>query len=211
MTGFETMLRRAERHLRSSCPHMRRLVKTHGPCEIKVRPDPFQMLVASITSQQISGAAARSILGRLERGVGRAGITSASVRACGEADLRTFGYSARKASYLMGLAVEVADGHLDLSGLQDLDDSDVVARLVRLRGIGEWTAHMFLIFSLGRPDVLAHSDLGVRQAIRSFHGLERLPTKAQVLKLAAPWRPFASVACWYCWRSLDANPGGKGA
>ncbi|MDE0106128.1 MAG: DNA-3-methyladenine glycosylase [Bryobacterales bacterium] len=211
MTGFETMLRRAERHLRSSCPHMRRLVKAHGPCGLKLRPDPFQMLVASITSQQISGAAARSILGRLENGVGPIGITPSSVRACGEAELRTFGYSARKASYLMGLAVEVADGHLDLSGLKDLDDSGVVARLVQLRGIGEWTAHMLLIFSLGRPDVLPHSDLGVRQAIRGFHGLERLPTKTQVLALAAPWRPFASVASWYCWRSLDANPGGKGA
>ena len=207
MSGFEGLLRRAERHLQAECPHMERAIRVHGPCTLELQPDAFQMLVRSITSQQISGAAARSILARLGQRLGPSGINPASILACGEGGLRSAGYSARKASYLLGLAAEVDSGRLDLSELGGLDDSEVMARLVALRGIGEWTAHMLLIFCLGRPDVLPHSDLGVRQAILRFHRLDKLPSKAQVLSLAAPWRPYASVASWYCWRTLDAKQG----
>ena len=207
MTEFEEMLRRAERHLRARCPHMRQLIEVHGPCYLQLQADPFQMLVRSITSQQISSAAARTIRGRLEQRVGGSGITPGSIRACGEPALRNVGYSARKASYIVGLAAKVDDGRLDLSILPDLDDAEIVARLVTVRGIGEWTAQMLLIFCLGRPDVLPHSDLGVRNAIRKFHGLQQPPGKREVLSLAKPWRPYASVASWYCWRSLDSKVG----
>ncbi len=211
MSKFEGMLRRAEAHLDAGCPHMRRLIRACGPCALRLEPDPFRMLVGSITSQQISGAAARSIRARLRKRVGPPGITPASIRACGERELRGAGYSGRKASYLVGLAEAVTEGRLDLSQLPDLDDAEVMSRLVAMRGIGEWTAHMLLIFCLGRPDVLPHSDLGIRRAVQRFHGLERLPAKRRLLELAAPWRPYASVASWYCWRSLDPKPGGGGA
>ena len=207
MNSFDKMLRSADTHLGSACPHMRELIAKFGPCRLQTQPDGFQMLVRSITSQQISGFAARAIRRRLLARIAPAPLSAESVRECGEDGLRSVGYSQRKASYLIGLATEILDRGLDPNALQGLSDGDVVRRLIEVRGIGEWTAHMFLIFALGRPDVLPYSDLGVRQAIRSFHDLADLPGKGQVMELARPWRPYASVASWYCWRSVDARPG----
>ena len=206
MNSFDEMLRRAETHLENACPHMRGLIAKFGPCRLQTQPDGFQMLVRSITSQQISGSAARAIRRRLQARIAPKPLSAESVRECGEDGLRSVGYSQRKASYLIGLATGVLERGLDLNGLQGRSDGDVVRRLTEVRGIGEWTAHMFLIFSLGRPDVLPYGDLGVRQALRKFHGLADLPGKRQAIKLARPWRPYASVASWYCWRSVDAKP-----
>lgn len=204
MTTLDQMLRRADRHLAgSSCPHMREMVRRAGPCGLETQPDGFRMLVRSVTAQQISGSAARAIAARLEELVGPGGVTAASVEACGETGLRGVGYSARKASYLLGLADAVRAGGLDLAGMDGLDDGEVIRQLTAVRGIGAWTAKMFLIFSLGRPDVLPHEDLGVRQALRRFHSLGELPGKLRSIELARPWRPYASVASWYCWRSLE--------
>lgn len=204
MTAFAGMLARAERHLEASCPHMRGVIERVGPCGLTLQTDGFQMLVRSITSQQISSSAARAIRGRLLESVAPEPLTPESVLACGEEGLRLCGYSGRKASYLLGLAREVRRGRLQLTGLHDVPDEEIVAMLTGVRGLGEWTAHMFLIFALGRPDVLPHGDHGVRSALRGFHGLEELPTKRQCLELARDWRPYASVASWYCWRSIDA-------
>ena len=205
MIQLEAMLAKADEHLAQACPHMARLVSQHGPCALKLRPEPFQMLVRSITAQQISGAAARSIMRRLEAAVEPAGITPAAVFSCGEETLRSVGYSARKATYLLGLAREVLDGSLDFDQLAAKSDDEIVERLSELRGIGVWTAQMYLIFCLGRPDVFPYDDLGVRQALRKFHSLEDLPRKREAIELAAPWRPYASVASWYCWRSIDVK------
>lgn len=205
MTQLEAMLAKADEHLAQACPHMARLVRHHGPCALKLRPEPFQMLVRSITAQQISGAAARSIMRRLEAAVEPAAITPAAVFSCGEETLRSVGYSARKATYLLGLAREVLDGSLDFDQLAAKSDDEIVERLSELRGIGVWTAQMYLIFCLGRPDVFPYDDLGVRQALRNFHRLEDLPRKREAIELAAPWRPYASVASWYCWRSIDVK------
>ena len=205
MTQLEAMLAKADEHLAQACPHMARLVSQHGPCALKLRPEPFQMLVRSITAQQISGAAARSIMRRLEAAVEPAAITPAAVFGCGEETLRSVGYSARKATYLLGLAREVLDGSLDFDQLAAKSDDEIVERLSELRGIGVWTAQMYLIFCLGRPDVFPYDDLGVRQALRNFHRLEDLPRKREAIELAAPWRPYASVASWYCWRSIDVK------
>ncbi len=203
MTSFEEMLRNADRHLECSCPHMRDLVARVGPCGLRLQRDGFQMLVRSITAQQISGAAARAIRGRLEDRVGSPGVCARSVRACGEDCLREIGYSARKASYVLGLADAVLEQGLDLDAMPALDSDEVVRQLTDLRGIGVWTAKMFLIFSLGRPDVVPHEDLGVRQALRRLHGLAALPGRSEALELFRPWRPYGSVASWYCWRSLE--------
>ena len=205
--AFDETLRRADRHLEAACPHMRELVRRAGPCGLQLQPDGFQMLVRSITSQQISGAAARAIGRRLQERLGTAGLHPESVRACGEDGLRGAGYSARKASYVLGLAGAVMEGDLDLPGLRALGDDEVIRRLTALRGVGAWTAKMFLIFSLGRPDVLPYEDLGVRQALRGFHGLPGLPGPREATELARPWRPYASAASWYCWRSLDPRFG----
>ena len=205
MTQWEEMLAKADEHLAQACPHMARLVRQHGPCILELRPEPFQMLVRSITAQQISAAAARSIMRRLEGAIKPAGVTPAAVADCGEETLRRAGYSARKASYLLGLAREVLDGSLDFDSLATRPDDEIVDRLTKLRGIGIWTAQMYLIFCLGRPDVLPYDDLGVRQALRNFHGLAELPRKSEAIELAAPWRPYASVASWYCWRSIDVK------
>ncbi len=97
------------------------------------------------------------------------------------------------------------DGNLDFDALATRPDDEIVERLTKLRGIGIWTAQMYLIFCLGRPDVLPYDDLGVRQALRNFHGLAELPRKPEAIELAAPWRPYASVASWYCWRSIDVK------
>ena len=155
MSRLEDMLSKADEHLAQACPHMARLVQEHGPCGLKLRPEPFQMLVRSITSQQISGAAARSIMRRLEAAIEPAGITPAAIFGCGEQALRDAGYSARKASYLLGLAQEVLDGSLDFEALAAKPDDQIVERLSELRGIGVWTAQMYLIFCLGRPDVFS--------------------------------------------------------
>ena len=205
MTQLAEMLAKADEHLARACPHMERLVREHGPCALQLHPEPFQMLVRSITAQQISGVAARSIMRRLEGTIKPAPITPAAVADCGEESLRRAGYSARKASYLLGLALEVLDGSLDFDALATRPDDEIVDRLTKLRGIGTWTAQMYLIFCLGRPDVLPYDDLGVRQALRNFHGLEELPRKREAIELAAPWRPYASVASWYCWRSIDVK------
>lgn len=205
MNSLSAMLRRAESHLEAACPHMRRLISSFGPCGLQTQPDGFQMLVRSITSQQISGLAARAIRRRLEARIAPEALSAETVRACGEEAIRSVGYSQRKASYLLGLATEVLDRGLDLNGLDGSSDEAVVQRLTEVRGIGEWTAQMFLIFSLGRPDVFPHGDLGVRQALRRFHGLDKLPGKRQAIELARPWRPYATVASWYCWRSVDAK------
>ncbi|MDE0260991.1 MAG: DNA-3-methyladenine glycosylase [Bryobacterales bacterium] len=205
MTQLAEVLAKADEHLARACPHMARLVREHGPCALQLHPEPFQMLVRSITAQQISGAAARSIIRRLEGTIKPARITSAAVADCGEESLRRAGYSARKASYLLGLAREVLDGSLDFDSLATRPDDEIVERLTKLRGIGVWTAQMYLIFCLGRPDVLPYDDLGVRQALKNFHGLEELPRKREAIELAVPWRPYASVASWYCWRSIDVK------
>lgn len=201
--GLQDMLARADRHLSASCPHMREMVRRAGPCGLQTEPDGFQMLVRSITSQQISGAAARSIGQRLRESLSPSGVTPEAVRLLGAQGLRSAGYSARKASYVLGLADAVLDGGLDLPAMRDLADAEVIVRLTALRGIGVWTAKMFLIFSLGRADVLPHEDLGVRHALRNFHGLSQMPGRREAIELARPWRPYASVASWYCWRSLD--------
>ncbi len=197
------MLQCAEDYLQESCPHMRQAISQLGPCRLRQEKDRFLMLARSITSQQISSAAARAIIKRLQEQSTNGKVTAEAVRDLGEDALRAVGYSRQKASYLLDLSAGVLDHSLNLNNIGRLDDEEVIAQLTRIRGIGVWTAQMFLIFALGRMDVLPWDDLGVRQAIRKFHGLSEMPGKKQMSELAAPWRPYASIASWYCWRSID--------
>ena len=161
------------------------------------------MLVYSIISQQISGSAATSIFKRLRKLAGPGGLNAANLAQFTVEELRSIGLSPQKASYITDLVRRVNDGTVNLRQIGRLSDDQVVEQLTQVKGIGRWTAQMFLIFSLGRLDVFPHDDLGVRSAIRIRYGLTDLPDKQTALAIAAPWRPYATVASWYCWQSLD--------
>ena len=196
-------IRKARRHLRASDAVMRAVIDAVGPFTLRLERDRFAMLVRSIISQQISTSAARSIRRRLQERVGPAGLNAATLAQLTADQLRSVGLSPQKASYMADLAHKVNEGTVGLRQIGRLSDERIIEQLTRVRGIGRWTAQMFLIFSLGRLDVFPHDDLGVRAAIRNHYGLGDLPDKQTALAIAAPWRPYASVASWYCWRSLD--------
>lgn len=178
-------------------------MKKAGPFTLKPRRDRFPTLVGSIISQQISGRAAASIHARLKQHVAPGKISAESVLRLSPEELRKVGISPQKATYLHDLAARVANGTLRLERINRLSDEEVIEALIQVKGIGVWTAQMFLIFSLGRLDVFPHADLGVRMALRNLYGLDDLPDKDVSHRIATPWRPYASVATWYCWRSLD--------
>jgi DNA-3-methyladenine glycosylase II len=193
----------ARRHLRAADPVMKTIIDAVGPYTLRFERDRFAMLVRSIVSQQISTIAARAIRKRLMDLVGPDGLTAGNLARFDTDELRSVGLSAQKVSYLADLTAKVNDGAVNLRQIGRLSDEAVVDSLTQVKGIGRWTAQMFLIFSLGRPDVFPHDDLGVRTAIRDRYGLDDLPDKTTSHSIAAPWRPYASVASWYCWRSLD--------
>ncbi len=194
---------KALRHLRTGDPVIREVIRRAGPFRLRLHRDRFQALVYSILSQQISGKAAASIRGRLIEHVKPGGITPQTLNQMTPESLRALGISNQKATYLLGLAGRVGSGELRLDGIGRYSDERVIEELVKVKGIGVWTAQMFLIFSLGRLDVFPHDDLGVRVAIRNLYGLDDLPDKHLSHRIATPWRPYASVATWYCWRSLE--------
>ncbi len=198
-----THIQSARRHLRAADPVMKAIIDAVGPYTLRFERDRFAMLVRSIVSQQISTSAARAIRKRLQELAGPTGLTAANLARFSLDELRSAGVSPQKAAYVADLAGKVNDGTVDLRRLGRLPDEQVVEQLIQIRGIGHWTAQMFLIFALGRTDVFPHDDLGVRTVIRDRYGLVELPDKATSHAIAAPWRPWASVASWYCWRSLD--------
>jgi DNA-3-methyladenine glycosylase II len=198
-------------HVRAGCPVMRRVIDDHGPITLRPARDRFGVLVRSIISQQISTAAARTIRGRLETHLKRSGVTPASLARQSVDKLRAAGISRQKATYLIDLAQKVNDGTVPLATIGRLSDEEVIITLTQIKGIGRWTAEMFLIFSLGRMDVLPVDDLGVRSALKRLHSLDDLPTKQHCIELAAPWRPYATIGSWYCWRSLDVKVNGVGS
>jgi DNA-3-methyladenine glycosylase II len=186
------------------------LADTELPARAADRPasgDHYAALVRTIAGQQLSVLAARAIWRKLlDRFDGRA-PTPQEVLASDPEELRAAaGLSRAKVSYLRSLAEHVLSGELELDRLNELPDHEVIAELVAVRGIGEWSAHMFLIFQLDRPDVLATGDLGIRRAVQLAYELAALPTPAELSALAEPWRPHRTAACRYLWRSLDATP-----
>ncbi|EXI75040.1 MAG TPA: DNA-3-methyladenine glycosylase [Candidatus Accumulibacter phosphatis] len=185
-------------------PVLGSLVERFAGMALVSRGDPFVTLLRSIVGQQISVKAADSIWRRLQVVV--AEITPASVLACEHASLRGCGLSARKVEYLVDLARHFASGQLDVEHWSRMSDGDLVAELTRVRGIGVWTAEMFLIFNQLRPDVLPLDDLGLQRAVAiHYHAGERPPRRVLV-EHGERWRPWRSVATWYLWRSLDPLP-----
>ena len=182
---------------------MRDVIRKAGAFTLRRRRNRFRALVFSIVSQQISGKAAASIRTRLVEYLKPQQISAEAIIRLTPEELRSVGLSSQKSKYLLDLASRVASGDLKLDRVARMSDEAVIEALIEVKGIGVWTAQMFLIFSLGRLDVFPHDDLGVRTAIRNLYGLDELPNKEISHRIAAPWRPFASVASWYCWRSLE--------
>jgi len=196
-------IREARRHLRRNDPVMRRLIDDVGPFTLRLDRDRFRMLVRSIISQQISGKAAQSIRQRLEALVAPETISPHNLAALSVAELRSAGVSPQKAGYLHDLAAKVDAGTVRLHRITRMTDDQVIAELVQVKGIGVWTAQMCLMFSLGRLNIFPHDDLGIRAAIKNLYGLTDLPDRETSLEIARPWRPYATVASWYCWRSHE--------
>jgi DNA-3-methyladenine glycosylase II len=204
----EAALRAAERHLARRDPTLRPFVKRHGPCGLRPHTRHFETLVDSIISQQLSTKAAATIFDRFKALYAPARFPSPDqILATPDAELRDVGLSGAKAAYIKDLAARTADGRLRLSRMARMSDAEITEMLVEIKGVGIWTAHMFLIFSLGRLDVLPVGDLGVRRAIERAYGLAALPTAAEIERIAEErgWRPYCSVAAWYLWRSLSAQ------
>ncbi len=197
-------VRDARNHLRKSDLRMREVIQMVGPFTARIHRDRFQALARAIVAQQISGKAATSIWGKLADSFGgevsASGLTGRSVD-----QLRECGVSSQKANYLLDLARHVDDGRLVLAQMGRGSDEAVIESLTQVKGIGRWTAQMFLIFSLGRLDVLPVDDLGIRSAVMRKYELKELPKPAQMEEIAAPWRPYASIASWYLWQWLDNN------
>jgi len=191
-------------HLRRVDPRWSELIDRFGQCRLTPRQDRFGTLVRAIIGQQISSRAAASIDQRL-RDLGGTPHEPGTLLALGESRLRSVGLSGVKARYVLNLAEAVASGNVPLDAFDAWDDDAIVARLTSVKGVGTWTAEMFLIFALNRPDVLPVGDLGVRVALRDHHGLAELPRPAQCRALAEPWRPFRTIAIWYLWRTIDTK------
>ena len=178
------------------------LIDRVGPYEPRPRADPFAALLRTILFQQLAGAAATAIQRRLYSLFGDAERppTPAQVLTTTEDDLRAVGVSRQKALYIRDLALHVADGSLDFAALETADDATVTESLTAVKGLGEWSAHMFLMFHLGRPDVLPTGDLGVRNGMKRAYGLPETPTPARAKEIGAPWAPYRTVGSWYMWR-----------
>lgn len=196
----------ALRHLRRKDPALRPIFKQVGPFVLEPHGDRFQILARSIISQQISTKAAQSIAARVVALLGRRRFAAESVRKLSHEQLRSAGLSRAKAVYFHDLADWVGSGRINLHAIHQADDEEIIRELTQVKGIGRWTAEMFLIFCLGRPDVLPIDDLGLRAGVRRCDGLEEMPTKAEVRERGSIWAPYRTVATWYLWQSLKPPP-----
>lgn len=215
----------AEAHLSGADPVFAKLIERHGPFAMRVAPeDPFLSLSRSIVFQQLSGKAAGTIFRRYLSLFGELAPADqrsrsdpdwempvhfapepAAVLALDDEQLRAVGLSRQKTAALRDLAAHFASGELSASHFEAWPDEEIITHLTRVRGIGRWTAEMYLMFHLGRPDVMPVNDVGINRAMMKQYGLEALPKPADVLRIGEAWRPWATVACWYLWRSEDVR------
>jgi DNA-3-methyladenine glycosylase II len=202
---------KADEHLRSVDHVMRGLIDAGGPIRPErdrrgSRPDPYEALARAIVGQQLSTKAARSIWERLVDILGGSLPPPSELLGVDPETLRSAGLSRAKVAFIRDLGERIDDGRLDVDALGDLNDEDVIAALTEVKGIGPWTAEMFLIFHLGRPDVLSTGDLGIRRGAQIAYGLDDLPGPHDLERIAEPWRPHRTLGCLYLWRSLDNTP-----
>jgi DNA-3-methyladenine glycosylase II len=210
-------MRKAINHLKKSDPVMASIIARVGPFRLDRRPATFEAMVRAIVFQQLAGAAARTIYQRVQNACeqstggqdterslyGGFMITPDSVLALTEGQMRACGLSRQKLSYIRDLAQKTISRDVDFASLPDMSDDDVIEHLTRVKGIGLWSAQMFLIFALGRLDVMPTADLGINMAICKAYGKRKIPKPKQILKFSEKWKPYRSLACWYLWRSVD--------
>jgi DNA-3-methyladenine glycosylase II len=205
--------RAAVRHLKRSDPVLEAIIESVGPCRLRLSTEGthYQALTRSIVFQQLSGKAAGTIFGRFNALYPANLPTPEAVLATSDEQLRAAGLSRQKIGYMRDLSLKVLHGDLPLDKVEEMDDDDLIDHLVQVKGIGRWTAQMFLIFRLGRLDVLPELDLGIQNAVRKAYRMRKRPTPKQLRKLGAKWTPHSSVASWYLWRSLENGDGQLGA
>jgi DNA-3-methyladenine glycosylase II len=197
-------LLRARRMLMRRDPILAPVIRKHrarSPLDVPAM-DPFPALVRTITAQQISTKAAATIHGRLVA-LMPGGVTPDAIARLTDEQMRQAGLSRQKSAYLRDLASKVTSGELPIASLHELDDEDVIEAIVKVKGLGRWSAEMFLMFRLRRPDVLPVDDLGIVTAIQRLYGLRKKPKADRIRKIGEAWRPYRTVACWYLWRSLE--------
>jgi DNA-3-methyladenine glycosylase II len=195
-------MRKAVIHLKKSDPVLRAIIERVGPCRMEFSPAEFSSVAEAIVYQQLNGKAAVTIFKRFAALAGEP-ITPEGILKLTDAQLRSVGLSKQKSAYLKDLAAKTASGLLDFSRLPELSDEEVIKHLTQVKGIGVWTAHMFLMFSLRRPNVLPTGDYGVQVAVKKHYRKRKLPKPKDMEKIARAWEPYRSLACWYMWRSLD--------
>ena len=198
---------KARRHLARRDPVLRALMRAHGPCGLAARQhtDPFKALARAIVGQQLSAKAAATIFSRFEA-LYQSFPTPFEVLATPDDRLRAVGLSSQKLGYLRDLCTRLADGQLPLDAMDRMDDEAVIQALMQVKGVGRWTAEMFLIFRLQRPDVLPVGDLGIVNAVKRAYKLRKAPSPDRLTRIGEAWRPYRSVACWYLWASLNNDP-----
>jgi len=193
----------AIRHLKRADPVLADIIGKVGPFELKNRPERFQALVRAIIFQQLAGRAAQTIFDRFVGLFPDVRFPSPEiVIAASDDDLRKVGLSRQKAAYIKDLAGHIKGRSLSFHRFSRMDDEEIIADLVRVKGIGRWTAEMFLMFNLGRPDVLPVDDLGIRNGVMKAYGLKEPPRAAELREIGEAWRPYRTVASWYIWQSL---------
>lgn len=195
-------MRKAINHLKKCDPVLRDIIERVGPYRIEYGPPEFHSVAEAILYQQLNGKAAVSIFNRFAALAGDP-LTPDGILKLTDEQMRGVGLSKQKSAYLKDLAAKTRDGLLNFARLPDMSDDEVIEHLTQVKGVGVWTAHMFLIFSLRRPDVLPTGDYGVQAAMKKHYRKRKLPKPDVMQKIAARWAPYRSVACWYLWRSLD--------
>jgi DNA-3-methyladenine glycosylase II len=199
-------MRKAINHLKKSDPVMRGIIERVGPCRMEFGEPVFHSLAEAIVYQQLNGKAALTIFKRFTTLAGEP-VTPAGIVKLTDAQMRSVGLSKQKSSYLRDMAERAIRGDLNFTRLPEMTDEEVIKHLTQVKGVGVWTAHMFLMFTLKRPNVLPTGDFGVQMAIKKHYNKRKLPKPEQMEKIAKPWEPYRSIACWYLWRSLDIKTG----
>ncbi len=197
-------MRRALLHLRKSDPVIRAIIERVGPCKMQFGEPVFHSLAEAIVYQQLNGKAAVTIFKRFAALAGDP-LTPAGILKLTPQQMRSVGLSKQKSSYLFDMAERANRGELDFSRLPEMSDDEVIEHLTQVKGVGVWTAHMFLMFTLQRPNILPTGDFGVRSAMMKHYNKRKLPKPEQMEKIAKPWAPYRSIACWYLWQSLDVK------